>query len=48
MTDRTSSVEGWDTMEDANMVVTDIRVISKREKTQQDYIVVSDGPFSQR
>ncbi len=38
---------GWDTMEDAGMVVTDIGVLSKREKAGSEYTVVSYFRLSQ-
>ena len=34
------SSDGWDTMEDANMVITDVGVLSKKEKAGADYTVV--------
>ena len=36
------SFDGWDTMEDAGMVVTDIGVLSRKEKAGQEYAVVSE------
>ena len=33
--------ESWDTMEDAGMVITDVGVLSKKEKAPQEYTVVS-------
>lgn len=35
--------ESWDTMEDAGMVITDVAVLSKKEKAPQEYTVVSSG-----
>lgn len=44
MTSRQESItEGWDKMEDATMVITDIGIISKREKAQPEYTVVSSS-----
>ena len=44
MTSRQESVtEGWDKMEDAHMVITDVAILSKKEKAPQDYTVVSEG-----
>jgi len=36
-----TTADEWDTVEDAKMVVTDIAVLSKKEKVPQDYAVVS-------
>ena len=33
--------EGWDTVEDAVKVITDVGVLSKREKAPPEYTVVS-------
>ncbi len=33
---------GWDTMEDANMVITDVGVLSKKEKAGSEYTVVCE------
>lgn len=38
-----TSADGWDTVEDAKMVVTDIAVLSKKEKAPSEYAVVSTG-----
>ena len=32
--------EGWDIMEDAKMVITDVGVLSKKEKAGAEYTVV--------
>ena len=40
------AADGWDTMEDAGMVITDVAVLSKKEKAGQEYTVVSlDFPW---
>ena len=36
-----TTTDDWDTVEDAKMVVTDIAVLSKKEKAPPDYAVVS-------
>ena len=42
MTSRQASVtDGWDTVEDATMVITDVGILSKKEKAPQEYTVVS-------
>ena len=33
--------ESWDTMEDAGMVITDVGVLSKKEKAPQEWLVLS-------
>lgn len=35
--------DSWDTMEDASMVITDVGILSKKEKAPQEYTVVSFG-----
>lgn len=43
MNSRQGSVtDGWDKLEDATMPITDVGVVSKREKTPDDYTVVSE------
>lgn len=42
----TAAGEGWDTMEDVAMVVTDVGVLSNKDKTPSEYTVVSvAAPF---
>ena len=42
MTTRQISADDWDKMEDADMVITDVGIVSKKEKApSQDYFVVS-------
>lgn len=36
--------DDWDTMEDAKMVVTDVGIVSKKEKAPPEYTVVSLAP----
>ncbi len=36
-----TTTDDWDTVEDAKMVVTDVAILSKKEKAPTDYAVVS-------